>query len=170
MRMLKQYDEASCRCPDASTCRRVSCCLIVPGLTALYLKLANVGALLSVLHVMIAPAALQQQYIAHRPTPPATPKRTFPRFPFPSDDPLPYLLFSLPLRLPLSRFLGGGGVIPPGFGIWNFVFYFGESRVRLGASLATGLVGTKENLFLADFFGCMGFLPLTCKRYDMYMP
>eukprot|EP00903_Cladosiphon_okamuranus_P014230 g13219.t1 len=36
-------------------------------------------------------------------------------------------------------------------------------RVRLGASLATGIVGTKENTYLGDFFGCMGFLPLTCK-------
>lgn len=38
-------------------------------------------------------------------------------------------------------------------------------RARLGASLATGLVGTKENIYLGDFFACMGFLPLTCQRY-----
>ncbi|CAM9350282.1 unnamed protein product, partial [Ectocarpus sp. 8 AP-2014] len=36
-------------------------------------------------------------------------------------------------------------------------------RGRLGMSLATGLVGTQENAFLGDFFGCMGFLPLTCQ-------
>eukprot|EP00752_Nemacystus_decipiens_P005061 g4595.t1 len=34
-------------------------------------------------------------------------------------------------------------------------------RCRLSASPATGLVGMQENLFLSDFFGCIGFLPLT---------
>ncbi|CAM9567130.1 unnamed protein product, partial [Hapterophycus canaliculatus] len=32
---------------------------------------------------------------------------------------------------------------------------------RLRASPATGLVGMQENAFLSDFFGCVGFLPLT---------
>ncbi|CAM9429896.1 unnamed protein product, partial [Scytosiphon promiscuus] len=36
-------------------------------------------------------------------------------------------------------------------------------RGRFGASLATGLVGMQESAFLGDFFGCMGFLPLTCQ-------
>eukprot|EP00903_Cladosiphon_okamuranus_P015988 g14766.t1 len=34
-------------------------------------------------------------------------------------------------------------------------------RCRLSASPATGLVGMQENNFLSDFFGCVGFLPLT---------
>ncbi|CAM9741827.1 unnamed protein product [Ectocarpus sp. 6 AP-2014] len=34
-------------------------------------------------------------------------------------------------------------------------------RCRLSASPATGLVGMQENAFLSDFFGCVGFLPLT---------
>ncbi|CAN0123755.1 unnamed protein product [Ectocarpus sp. 6 AP-2014] len=34
-------------------------------------------------------------------------------------------------------------------------------RFRLNASPATGLVGMQENTFLSDFFGCVGFLPLT---------
>ncbi|CAN0026666.1 unnamed protein product [Ectocarpus sp. 4 AP-2014] len=34
-------------------------------------------------------------------------------------------------------------------------------RFRLSASPATGLVGMQENVFLSDFFGCVGFLPLT---------
>ncbi|CAM9174833.1 unnamed protein product [Ectocarpus sp. 4 AP-2014] len=34
-------------------------------------------------------------------------------------------------------------------------------RFRLSASPATGLVGIQENAFLIDFFGCVGFLPLT---------
>ncbi|CAM9393289.1 unnamed protein product, partial [Hapterophycus canaliculatus] len=34
-------------------------------------------------------------------------------------------------------------------------------RCRLRASPATGLVGMQENAFLSDFFGCVGFLPLT---------
>ncbi|CAM9281330.1 unnamed protein product [Ectocarpus sp. 8 AP-2014] len=34
-------------------------------------------------------------------------------------------------------------------------------RFRLSASPATGLVGMEENAFLNDFFGCVGFLPLT---------
>ncbi|CAM9723910.1 unnamed protein product [Scytosiphon promiscuus] len=33
-------------------------------------------------------------------------------------------------------------------------------RCRLRASPATGLVGMRENAFLSDFFGCIGFLPL----------
>ncbi|CAM9167899.1 unnamed protein product, partial [Ectocarpus fasciculatus] len=33
--------------------------------------------------------------------------------------------------------------------------------VTLSASPATGLVGMQENAFLSDFFGCVGFLPLT---------
>ncbi|CAM9379178.1 unnamed protein product, partial [Ectocarpus fasciculatus] len=35
------------------------------------------------------------------------------------------------------------------------------TRFRLSASPATGLVGMQENAFLSDFFGCVGFLPLT---------
>ena len=38
-------------------------------------------------------------------------------------------------------------------------------RCRLSASPATGLVGMQENTFLSDFFGCVGFLPLTTQRY-----
>ncbi|CAN0123820.1 unnamed protein product [Ectocarpus sp. 6 AP-2014] len=34
-------------------------------------------------------------------------------------------------------------------------------RFTLNASPATGLVGMQENVFLSDFFGCVGFLPLT---------
>ncbi|CAM9443790.1 unnamed protein product, partial [Ectocarpus sp. 12 AP-2014] len=34
-------------------------------------------------------------------------------------------------------------------------------RFRLSASPATGFVGMQENAFLSDFFGCVGFLPLT---------
>ncbi|CAN0188031.1 unnamed protein product [Ectocarpus sp. 4 AP-2014] len=34
-------------------------------------------------------------------------------------------------------------------------------RCKLSASPATGLVGMQENAFLSDFFGCVGFLPLT---------
>ncbi|CAN0231400.1 unnamed protein product, partial [Scytosiphon promiscuus] len=34
-------------------------------------------------------------------------------------------------------------------------------RCKLRASPATGLVGMRENAFLSDFFGCVGFLPLT---------
>eukprot|EP00903_Cladosiphon_okamuranus_P015987 g14765.t2 len=37
-------------------------------------------------------------------------------------------------------------------------------RCRLSASPATGLVGMEENLFLSDFFACLGFLPLTTER------
>ncbi|CAN0488545.1 unnamed protein product, partial [Ectocarpus sp. 8 AP-2014] len=34
-------------------------------------------------------------------------------------------------------------------------------RFRLSASPATGLVGMQESAFLSDFFGCVGFFPLT---------
>ncbi|CAM9174759.1 unnamed protein product [Ectocarpus sp. 4 AP-2014] len=34
-------------------------------------------------------------------------------------------------------------------------------RFRLSASPATGLVGMQESVFLSNFFGCVGFLPLT---------
>ncbi|CAN0270947.1 unnamed protein product [Ectocarpus sp. 12 AP-2014] len=34
-------------------------------------------------------------------------------------------------------------------------------RFRLSASPATGLVGMQENVFLSDFFGCVGFFPFT---------
>ncbi|CAN0429500.1 unnamed protein product, partial [Hapterophycus canaliculatus] len=34
-------------------------------------------------------------------------------------------------------------------------------RCSLRPSPATGLVGLQENTFLSDFFGCVGFLPLT---------
>ncbi|CAM9148614.1 unnamed protein product [Ectocarpus sp. 8 AP-2014] len=37
-------------------------------------------------------------------------------------------------------------------------------RFRLSASPATGLVGMRENAFLSDFFGCVGFYPLTTQR------
>lgn len=33
-------------------------------------------------------------------------------------------------------------------------------RCRMSASPATGLVGMEENVFLGDFFGCLGVLPL----------
>ncbi|CAM9627765.1 unnamed protein product [Ectocarpus sp. 12 AP-2014] len=38
-------------------------------------------------------------------------------------------------------------------------------RFRLSASPATGLVGMQENTFLSDFFGCVGFLPLTTQSH-----
>ncbi|CAM9235425.1 unnamed protein product, partial [Ectocarpus sp. 8 AP-2014] len=38
-------------------------------------------------------------------------------------------------------------------------------RCRLSASPATGLVGMQENAFLSDFFGCVGFLPLTTRSH-----
>ncbi|CAM9468849.1 unnamed protein product [Ectocarpus fasciculatus] len=38
-------------------------------------------------------------------------------------------------------------------------------RLRLSASPATGLVGMQENEFLSDFFGCVGFLPLTTQSH-----
>ncbi|CAM9465409.1 unnamed protein product, partial [Ectocarpus fasciculatus] len=38
-------------------------------------------------------------------------------------------------------------------------------RYRLSASPATGLVGMQENAFLSDFFGCVGFLPLTTQSH-----
>lgn len=38
-------------------------------------------------------------------------------------------------------------------------------RCSLSPSPATGLVGMQENAFLSDFFACVGFLPLTTKRY-----
>ena len=41
----------------------------------------------------------------------------------------------------------------------------GCDRCRLSASPATGLVGMQENAFLGDYFGCMGFMPLTTQRY-----
>lgn len=41
------------------------------------------------------------------------------------------------------------------------------TRCRLSASPATGLVGLQENSFLSDFFGCVGFLPLTTQRCRM---
>ncbi|CAM9309567.1 unnamed protein product [Ectocarpus fasciculatus] len=44
--------------------------------------------------------------------------------------------------------LPAGGVLP-------------LKRCKLSASPATGLVGMLENAFLSDFFGCVGFLPLT---------
>ncbi|CAM9561018.1 unnamed protein product, partial [Ectocarpus fasciculatus] len=37
-------------------------------------------------------------------------------------------------------------------------------RFRLSASPAAGLVGMQENACLSDFFGCVGFLPLTTRR------
>ncbi|CAN0196743.1 unnamed protein product, partial [Ectocarpus sp. 13 AM-2016] len=36
-------------------------------------------------------------------------------------------------------------------------------RLRLSASPAVGLVGMQESAFLSDFFGCVGFLPLTTR-------
>ncbi|CAM9426606.1 unnamed protein product [Ectocarpus sp. 8 AP-2014] len=38
-------------------------------------------------------------------------------------------------------------------------------KFRLSASPATGLVGMQENAFLSDFFGCVGFLPLTTQSH-----
>ncbi|CAM9311543.1 unnamed protein product [Ectocarpus sp. 12 AP-2014] len=38
-------------------------------------------------------------------------------------------------------------------------------RFRLSASPATGLVGMQENAFLSDFFGCVGFYPLTTQSH-----
>eukprot|EP00752_Nemacystus_decipiens_P008860 g7906.t1 len=38
-------------------------------------------------------------------------------------------------------------------------------RCSLSPSPATGLVGMQENAFLCDFFGCVGFLPLTTKSH-----
>ncbi|CAM9748894.1 unnamed protein product [Scytosiphon promiscuus] len=38
-------------------------------------------------------------------------------------------------------------------------------RCRLSPSPATGLVGLQENVFLSDFFGCLGFLPLATESH-----
>ncbi|CAM9567655.1 unnamed protein product [Ectocarpus fasciculatus] len=38
-------------------------------------------------------------------------------------------------------------------------------RFRLSASPAAGLVGMQENACLSDFFGCVGFLPLTTRSH-----
>ncbi|CAM9899503.1 unnamed protein product [Ectocarpus fasciculatus] len=38
-------------------------------------------------------------------------------------------------------------------------------RFRFSASPATGLVGMQENAFLSDFFGCVGFFPLTTQSH-----
>ena len=38
-------------------------------------------------------------------------------------------------------------------------------RGRLSASPATGLTGLQENVYLVDFFGCLGFLSLATKRW-----
>jgi len=38
-------------------------------------------------------------------------------------------------------------------------------RARLSPSLATGLVGLKENVFIGDFFRTMSFLPVTAERW-----
>ena len=37
-------------------------------------------------------------------------------------------------------------------------------RARLSPSLATGLIGLKENVFIGEFFRTMGFLPFTTER------
>ncbi|CAM9497763.1 unnamed protein product, partial [Ectocarpus sp. 13 AM-2016] len=39
------------------------------------------------------------------------------------------------------------------------------TRFGRSASPATGLVGMQENTFLGDFFGCVGFLPLTTQSH-----
>lgn len=38
-------------------------------------------------------------------------------------------------------------------------------RARLSPSLATGLVGLRENAYIGDFFNTMGFLPFTTERW-----
>ncbi|CBJ48503.1 expressed unknown protein [Ectocarpus siliculosus] len=58
---------------------------------------------------------------------------------------------------------GGGGAGGGGGLLAEALVRPSLKRGRLGMSLATGLVGTQENAFLGDFFGCMGFLPLTCQ-------
>ncbi|CAM9691341.1 unnamed protein product, partial [Ectocarpus sp. 6 AP-2014] len=62
-----------------------------------------------------------------------------------------------------SRGGGGGGAGGGGGLLAEALVRPSLKRGRLGMSLATGLVGTQENAFLGDFFGCMGFLPLTCQ-------
>lgn len=37
-------------------------------------------------------------------------------------------------------------------------------RCRLSASPATGLLGMQENVFLDNYFGCLGLLPLANER------
>lgn len=55
----------------------------------------------------------------------------------------------------------------PRFFLRDFLLHVNaESRCRLSASPATGLVGMKENGFLSDFFSCVGFLPLTTQRCE----
>lgn len=39
-----------------------------------------------------------------------------------------------------------------------------DDRVRMCASMATGLVGMEENYFVADFFDRLGFFPLAEER------
>ena len=45
-----------------------------------------------------------------------------------------------------------------------FRFLFSVIRCRLSASPATGLLGMQENVFLNDYFGCLGLLPLASER------
>ena len=47
-----------------------------------------------------------------------------------------------------------------------FLVSCSSSRCRLSASPATGMVGMQENVFLGDFFGCLGILPLATERWD----
>ena len=49
-----------------------------------------------------------------------------------------------------------------GWTVFNALRVF--DRCRLSASPATGLVGMRENTFLCDFFGSVGFLPLASQR------
>ena len=48
--------------------------------------------------------------------------------------------------------------------LWHDAVLLCLNRCRLSASPATGLVGMRENTFISDFFGCIGFLPLATQR------
>ncbi|CAN0391081.1 unnamed protein product, partial [Ectocarpus sp. 12 AP-2014] len=70
--------------------------------------------------------------------------------------PTPHGVFVTSGMLPMKRTLLRSAFVP----------YRGATcRFRLSASPATGLVGMQENAFLSDFFGCVGFLPLTTNSY-----
>lgn len=39
-----------------------------------------------------------------------------------------------------------------------------NNRARLSTSPATGLIGLRENVYIADFFRTIGFVPITSER------
>eukprot|EP00752_Nemacystus_decipiens_P005054 g4589.t1 len=73
-------------------------------------------------------------------------------------------------QLQLQRFPGGS--VHPSQGVQHSTPGEGREqgtlsfkRCRLSASPATGLIGMQENVFLSDFFSCIGFMPFTTPSY-----